>query len=110
MRFFNGKNLESLAKAVQHYGWRGLYLFGKLKSGRSTQVRLPGLQEKVSLRKGSSDIPTFIEIFFHREYELKLDFEPRTILDGGANIGLSALYFKSRFPHCRIICIEPDRE
>ena len=111
MRVFNGKNLESVLKACQQYGWwRGLYLFGKLKSGAGTQITLPGLKEKVHLRKGSSDIPTFIEIFFLREYDLRLGFEPRTIIDGGANIGLSALYFKSRFPESRIICVEPDAE
>jgi FkbM family methyltransferase len=29
------------------------------------------------------------------------------IIDGGANIGLSTLYFKSRYPDARIVCFEP---
>jgi FkbM family methyltransferase len=100
--------MEAALRACRHYGWRGLYLFGRLKSGVASPISLPGLKEKVHLRKGSSDIPTFIEIFFLREYELKIPFQPRVIIDGGANIGLSALYFKNRFPDCKIICVEPD--
>jgi FkbM family methyltransferase len=33
---------------------------------------------------------------------------PKVILDGGANIGLSAIFFSNLFPNAKIICIEPD--
>lgn len=40
------------------------------------------------------------------------DFEPQSdsprILDCGANIGLSVVYFKQRFPQSRIVAFEPD--
>ncbi len=40
-------------------------------------------------------------------YELP-DFEPKTIVDGGANIGIFALHASSYFPNAQLICYEPD--
>jgi FkbM family methyltransferase len=30
------------------------------------------------------------------------------VIDCGANVGYSAAYFLTRFPQCKVICIEPD--
>jgi FkbM family methyltransferase len=48
----------------------------------------------------------FAEVFLLREYEVDIDPPPRTILDLGANIGVSVLYFRRRFPEARIIAVE----
>jgi FkbM family methyltransferase len=48
----------------------------------------------------------FVEVFLAREYEVIVDPPPRTILDLGANIGVSVLYFRRRFPEARIIAVE----
>jgi FkbM family methyltransferase len=32
------------------------------------------------------------------------------IIDGGANIGLFAIYIKNQYPNAKILCIEPDPE
>ena len=40
-------------------------------------------------------------------YEPPVD-EPDLIIDGGANIGIFAIYAASYFPNSRIICYEPD--
>ena len=34
----------------------------------------------------------------------------RVIFDGGANVGITALYFAWRYPNARIFCIEPDNQ
>jgi FkbM family methyltransferase len=36
------------------------------------------------------------------------DFEPKLIIDGGANIGMFAVQATTRFPKARVICYEPD--
>lgn len=41
---------------------------------------------------------------------LLADYEPPVIVDIGANIGGSALYFHGRFPNARIHCYEPSPE
>jgi len=50
------------------------------------------------------------EVFEHQYYRLPLRFAPATILDLGANIGLSAIYFARCYPKSRIACVEPVPE
>jgi FkbM family methyltransferase len=47
------------------------------------------------------------EVFEHQYYRLPLAHEPATILDLGANIGLSAIYFARLFPDAALACVEP---
>lgn len=54
-----------------------------------------------------ADAFTHSEVFAHRYYQLPLRSAPATILDLGANIGLSAVYFARLFPNSRLACVEP---
>lgn len=47
------------------------------------------------------------EVFENHYYRLPLRVAPATILDLGANIGLSAIYFARCYPESRIACVEP---
>ena len=49
-------------------------------------------------------------ILLEQEYSLKkvLSFEPQTILDLGANIGLGSLHLSYQFPQAKFVCVEPD--
>ncbi len=71
-------------------------------------VNLSGLQGSVRMRVGTSDVTTFIKIFFKKEYDFKLDFEPKLIIDAGANVGYSSVFFASKYPDAEIIAIEPE--
>src|SRR5687768_3676011 len=85
------------------------YLIGrKLKSNKV--VHLPNIKAPVHLRPGTSDSGVFGQIFLKHEYDLNLGFEPKVIIDGGANIGLSSVYFKNKYPNAKIIAIEPDED
>jgi FkbM family methyltransferase len=48
------------------------------------------------------------EVFADEVYELDDPGDPAIILDLGSHIGLSALWFRARFPQARILCFEPD--
>ena len=48
------------------------------------------------------------EIFLFSEYRISNIDKPAIILDCGANIGLSVLYFKKCFPTCKILAFEPN--
>ena len=63
----------------------------------------------LSLRIDDSDIRVFKQIFVDNEYDsLNLPDTAKTIIDLGANIGLSALFFIKKFPDARIVAVEPD--
>jgi FkbM family methyltransferase len=47
------------------------------------------------------------EVFEHEHYRLPLERTPQTILDLGANIGLSSVYFARLFPAAQLACVEP---
>ncbi|HEX5104363.1 MAG TPA: FkbM family methyltransferase [Pirellulaceae bacterium] len=57
---------------------------------------------------GPSFYYAFREIFEKRNYEFTCTSAAPRIIDGGANIGLSVLFFKQLFPAARIVAFEPD--
>lgn len=50
------------------------------------------------------------EIFVEKVYQFKPDSQPHTIVDAGANIGLSIIFLKQIFPNSHIIAFEPDQK
>lgn len=50
----------------------------------------------------------FEEIFLNKEYYFEPETESPVILDCGANIGMSVLYFKKMFPDSKILAFEPN--
>jgi FkbM family methyltransferase len=107
--------MASLWKNLRHYcrsfGWRGVEFALQtraLKEPVEVAVHCPTTGRPVTLRLGTSDLATYEKIFAEREYFFEPSKAPRVILDAGANIGLAALYFASRFPAARIIAIEPE--
>lgn len=74
----------------------------------AVEVSVPGLPHPVYLRPGTSDTKAFIQVLLFQEYAIDLPFTPKTILDGGANIGMTAVYFANRYPDATIVSVEPD--
>jgi len=61
-----------------------------------------------SVRMRKSDIYTVAEILHERQYVLKSPLPKRpVIIDAGANIGMSALWFLAYHPEARLVCFEP---
>lgn len=48
------------------------------------------------------------EILEHEIYSFPSLSPAPLIIDGGANIGISVLYFKNLYPNCRVLAFEPD--
>ncbi|MFI5250965.1 MAG: FkbM family methyltransferase [Bacteroidota bacterium] len=84
-----------------------LYIQRQKKTGECL-LRLPGVLHPINLRCNTTDIPTFDQVFWHREYEFNLGFEPKVIIDCGANIGLASVFFKNKYPKAKIIAVEPE--
>ncbi len=57
------------------------------------------------------DMGIINSIFIGQEYNLPIEnFQPKLILDCGANIGCSAVYFANKYPEAQIYSIEPSKE
>ena len=72
------------------------------------QVRIKKIQHPITLRPGTSDVPLLFHIFVEEEYNIRPKKEPAFIIDAGANVGFTAVYFANKFPQARIVAIEPE--
>ena len=73
-------------------------------------ITVPGLPHPVSVRCGTADASTFEKIFVWNDYDLDYPAGVKTVIDAGANIGLSGIYFATRFPDAKVVAIEPQGE
>ena len=78
----------------------------------SINVKIGGRSRPISLRQDAGDLFIFYEVFAMESYRIEDSvIDPasvRTIIDCGANIGITALYLAARYPNARIYSIEPD--
>lgn len=86
----------------------GIKVLSKMLFKNTDKVSIPGIKYPVSLRPDTSDYDVFYQLFSKTEYDIPVNFEPKLIIDAGANIGLAAVYFKNKFPNATIISIEPE--
>lgn len=61
----------------------------------------------MKLRRGTTDLNVFFEIFYAEVYRLPLETSPAVILDLGANIGMASMYFAMLYPNARVCAFEP---
>ncbi|MCF7800314.1 FkbM family methyltransferase [Candidatus Babeliales bacterium] len=61
------------------------------------------------IRKNTSDRNVFKQIFVLRDCKLPVKINPKLIIDAGAYVGYSSIYFASKYPQAKIISIEPDK-
>lgn len=58
----------------------------------------------------SSFLFMYEEIFEKEIYHFESENNKPLIIDCGANIGLSILYFKKLYPNCQVVAFEPDKK
>ena len=89
------------------------YLFQRisLKKDDLIKLRVPSIKNPIYLRNKSYDTHIFYQIFIKEDLGfIKSISHPITnIIDAGANIGLSTIYLKGKFPNASIISIEPSQ-
>lgn len=83
----------------------------KLRTERVRTIRVAtnnGVRS-ISLRENGSDIFTFYEIFIKQVYKRALPLrEGATVVDLGANIGMTALWLATQAPGVRVVAVEPE--
>jgi len=97
-------------RCIRIFGLRGILIYVQLKLGLTNSIRIPGIQYPVSLRPQQADKISFKEIFMKREYDVTLPATliPTVIVDGGANVGFTSVFFANKYPSAKIFSIEPD--
>ena len=53
-------------------------------------------------------IHIFDDVFIKKIYGVEFVQNPKLIVDCGANIGITSLYFKLKYPKVKLICFEPS--
>ena len=78
---------------------------------KGAAVVLPTSRGFVYARAHTRDIDVYYQIFITREYRC-LDHvaSAELVIDCGANVGYSAVYFLERYPHAKLIAVEPDAD
>ena len=74
--------------------------------GKENSFELRG--RKIFYRNGVELLHSLKEIYIEEIYKIDFDIPDPYILDCGANMGLSVLYLKERFPLANIVAFEPD--
>ncbi|QEC41029.1 FkbM family methyltransferase [Pseudobacter ginsenosidimutans] len=101
-----------LTEFIQNFGFtNGVTNYLKLRYNRTRNVQVRGIKYPISLRPNKFDKYTFKEMFILRDYDIRLPASwgpPSVIIDAGANIGLSAVFFSSKYSDARIFAIEPS--
>lgn len=72
-------------------------------------LRVPGLLHPIQFRPFSSDAYVIRQVLVEREHTAVADLDDvRFIVDCGANIGCSAAFLLSTYPHAFLVAVEPD--
>lgn len=91
--------------------WDAVQLYyGQMRRKNYRDIKMKGIQYPFTLRKNPFDYATFEEVFVKKTYTLPAGISPATIIDGGGNIGLTAMFLANRFPDAKIITVEPDTD
>ncbi|MEZ0540680.1 FkbM family methyltransferase [Fibrella arboris] len=95
---------------LKTFGWLdALRMYTAIKTHQNERLSSGRYSTTFHLRPHTSDLYTFDQVFIQDQYKLPYPFDPKTIVDAGANIGLSAVYFAHRFPDAQLVAIEPDK-
>lgn len=88
----------------------GIRMYVRFTFKQYDRVKIPKIDGELLIRNNDCDLRIFHQIFVNHEYRIDIPFQPKTIVDAGANIGLFSVYMKSRYPECKIVALEPDHE
>jgi FkbM family methyltransferase len=101
-------------RTVQFHWGNGRSITPRLDSPFEINVRLGRSDVRLTLRPYAGDLFVFYEVHLHQCYALPKHLSDprgvRTILDCGANIGLTAIYLAEHYPAARVLAIEPHPE
>lgn len=108
-----GASLLDFIAAIKTHNYKAWRTLGKLnehtKDAEPRSVCLHNLKFPILIRPGTNDSHTVINNVIREEYGfLSHPYSPKWMIDAGAYIGDTSVYFLSRFPDLQIIALEPN--
>jgi FkbM family methyltransferase len=115
------KRIMAILMARVRQGLRGLFCRDDFRMSRwetmrltllpgCTHTRSPLLKRRIELTDPFWYLRCYRELFDDQMYKFHANRQAPLIIDCGANIGMSVIYFKYLYPDARIIAFEPDPE
>jgi len=111
-------SLDGLRDWLRTAGWRATITWAAYKTQLAIGLRIPELLRitpgqalfPLQARTGvSSDIDVLWQVFRAEEYGcVRALSRPLFIIDLGANVGYSSIFFLSEFPESTVLAVEPD--
>lgn len=105
------RTIKRIPAFYRRFGWKGVSIIyrQKLQKKKTIPFKYPKeFLQPVYLRKGTSDFPVFESVLVNRCYDIDYKIDPHIIFDCGANIGMTSVFYATRFPQAKIISIEPE--
>jgi FkbM family methyltransferase len=76
---------------------------------QQVRAKIPQSKETtVSIRLGTSDLDVFHETFVEELLRVEPKQPVAFVIDGGAYVGYTTLYFALRYPNARVVAVEPE--
>jgi len=93
------------------FGAEGIRFLYRIKTKKESviEIKVPGYAQPVYLRNSTADLPMFYYIFQANDFDFDSGSTPEVIIDCGAHIGLTAVFFANKYPTAKIFCIEPEK-
>src|SRR3954468_13533302 len=107
------KKLYSTLRFISRIGIMKSLLICMAMTTADAEYEVKWKGKKVHIRKGSTDFKVFKQVmaFGQYNYNGQNGGSPvETIIDLGANVGLSAVYFKTKYPNAQVIAVEPEKK
>ena len=103
-------SIKYFYRIIKRFGVKAAFFLirSKFKKNKLENIYLKGIKSQIYLSNYGPDVTTLFQIFYAGEYDIHLQETPQFIIDCGANIGLSAVFFASKYPDALIVAIEPD--
>jgi FkbM family methyltransferase len=104
-------SVSKLGKYVTDFGLlgcAGIVIYKVFRFPRTLIAFPPKLSHPIRLRIDTTDMMVFGGVIVDEEYKFGLPATAKVIVDAGANIGMTSLFYATRFPEAQILAIEAE--
>lgn len=101
---------RNLVSFWQSFGLRGTFdiVRGRIRADPLFSVHVAACQRPLWIRHDFTDLIVLKQAIEFRKGFLPRGFVPRTVLDLGANVGMTPSIFAARWPDARVVAVEPE--